>query len=80
MGGAAALDGDDERSLLGAGTVADMTHVLARVRGRHLGDPQPGAHDLRGSRCQGVRAAPPCLRCCRCCFPRTPGASLPCLG
>ena len=58
VGGVTALDGDDERGLLGAGTVTDMTHVLTRVCGCHLGDPKPGAHDLRRSRYQWVGAWP----------------------
>lgn len=49
VGGAAALDGDDERGLPGTSPVTDVAYVLARVGGSHLRDPQPGAHDLEGA-------------------------------
>lgn len=46
MGWTSALDGDDERGLLGANAITDMTHVLSGVRWGHLRDPEAGAHDL----------------------------------
>lgn len=50
MGWPSALDGNDERGLLGASTVADMTHVLSGVHWGHLRDPEAGAHNLEGQR------------------------------
>lgn len=46
MGWTSALDVDNERSLLGANAITDMTHVLSGVRWGHLRDPEAGTHDL----------------------------------
>lgn len=48
MGRPSALDGNNERGLLGANAITDMTHILSGVRWGHLRDPEAGAHNLEG--------------------------------